>query len=584
VRLSRAFVPTLKETPAEATAASHVLMLRSGMARQLMAGVYTHLPFGWRTMNKVMYIIREEMDAIGAQEMFMPALNPLDVWEETGRASDFGDVLMRLTDRKGKKLCLAPTHEEVICFNARDFIRSYRDLPQIWYHIQLKFRDEERPRGGVLRTCQFIMKDSYTLDCDDEGLDYGYNLHRQAYMNIFSRSGLHYFVVGASSGLMGGSASEEFMVPSISGEDRVARCEACGYAANVEVASSKPEPKIFDDEPLEKIPTPNMRTIEDLGRELGIPAERTAKSRVYIDSDGKPALVLVRGDYEVNEEKLLSIFGADFRPAHPEEVQQYTGAMPGSVGPVNLKGMRIFADDLLRGTKGMVSGANENDFHYKGIDLERDAEIDLYGDFRLVIDGDPCPTCGEPLKVLDCIEVGHIFKLGTKYADAMGARFLDEDGKERPIVMGSYGIGVERIAASAIEQDCDDNGIVWPLSIAPYQVHLLSANPNDERVVEVSEEIYRQLLNAGIEVLYDDRSASAGFKFKDADLLGIPYRVIVGSRGIAGGEVELQWRKDGTKEMIEPGEELVARLHEIIDEEMARLRSQCAYPVKREDL
>jgi prolyl-tRNA synthetase len=584
VRLSRAFIPTLKETPAEATAASHVLMLRAGMARQLMAGVYTHLPLGWRTMNKIMQIIREEMDAIGAQELYMPAINPLDVWEETGRATDFGDVLMRLTDRKGKKLCLAPTHEEVVCFNARDFIRSYRDLPQIWYHIQLKFRDEERPRGGVLRTCQFIMKDSYTLDVDQKGLDYGYSLHRQAYMNIFSRAGLRYFVVGASSGLMGGSASEEFMVPSISGEDRVARCEACGYAANVEVAASKPEPKVFKSEKLEKIPTPGMRTIEDLVRELGIEVERTAKSRVYIDGDGKPVLVLVRGDHEVNEQKLLKVLGADFRPAHPDEVKQYTGALPGSVGPVGLEGMRIIADELLQGTKGMVSGANEDDFHFKGIEPARDAKIDLFGDFRVVNESDPCPACGMPLKVLDCIEVGHIFKLGTKYADAMGARYLDEGGKERPIVMGSYGIGVERIAASAIEQDCDSGGIVWPLSIAPYHVHLLSANPNDEQVLRISEELYRKLLEAGIEVLYDDRQSSAGFKFKDADLLGIPYRVVIGTRGVAEGVVELQWRKDGSKEMIEPGEKLIARLLKMIDEEMKNLRSQCEYPVKREEL
>jgi prolyl-tRNA synthetase len=584
VRLSRAFVPTLKETPAEATAASHVLMLRAGMARQLMAGVYTHLPLGWRTMNKVMQIIREEMDAIGAQELYMPALNPLEVWEETGRAGDFGDVLMKLTDRKGKKLCLAPTHEEVVCFNARDFIRSYRDLPQIWYHIQLKFRDEERPRGGVLRTCQFIMKDSYTLDVDQKGLDYGYALHRQAYMNIFSRAGLHYFVVGASSGLMGGSASEEFMVPSISGEDRVARCEACGYAANVEVASSRPEPKVFKSEKLEKIPTPGMRTIEDLVRELGIEVERTAKSRVCIDSNGKPVLVLVRGDYEVNDEKLLKVLGPDFRPAHPDEVKQYTGAQPGSVGPVGLKGMRIFADEMLKGTKGMMSGANEDDFHFKGIELARDAQVDLYGDFRVVKEGDPCPSCGKPLKVLDCIEVGHIFKLGTKYADAMGARYLDEGGQERPIVMGSYGIGVERIAASAIEQDCDEGGIVWPLSIAPYQVHLLSSNPNDEKVLEVSEKLYRMLLEAGIEVLYDDRQSSAGFKFKDADLIGIPYRIVVGTKSVAEGVVELQWRKDGRTEKFAPDEKLIARLRKMIDEEMKRLRSQCEYPVKSEAL
>ncbi len=579
MRLSRAFVPTLKEEPSDAAARSHVLMLRAGMVRQLVAGIYTHLPFGWRTMSKIMQIIREEMDAIGAQELYMPALNPLEIWDETGRAGDFGDVLFRLPDRKGKRLCLAPTHEEVICFHARDHIRSYRDLPQIWYHIQLKFRDEERPRGGVLRGRQFIMKDSYTLDVDEAALDHGYDLHRQAYENIFSRCGLHYFIVGASSGLMGGSASQEFMVPSVSGEDRVARCGACGYAANVDVAASGVEPVLFDDEPLEKISTPGQKTIEDLVAFLGIPAERTAKSRLYVDSDGKPVLVLTRGDYEFNEEKLLGHLGAGFRPAHPEEIVEIAGAQAGSVGPVGLEGVKILADELLEGVHGLVSGANEDDFHYKGINLERDADVDAYGDFRVVVDGDPCSQCGEPMKILDCIEVGHIFKLGTKYADAMGARFLDEDGVEKPIVMGSYGIGVERIAASAIEQDCDDAGIVWPLSIAPYQVHLLSANADDKKVVEAAEDMYRRLLEAGFEVLYDDRDTTAGFKFKDADLLGIPFRLVVGSRGLRGGTVELQHRKDGASENL-TSDKVAARLRELIDAELQRLREKCVYPVE----
>ena len=402
-------------------------------------------------------------------------------------------------------------------------------------------------------------------------------------MNIYSRCGLDYFVVGASSGLMGGSASEEFMVPSVSGEDRVARCVACGYAANVEVAGAKAEPKIFGGEELEKISTPDQRTIEGLVEFLSIEVERTAKSRVYIDADGKPVLVLVRGDYEVNEEKLLGALGGEFRPAHPEEVQQHTGALPGSVGPVGLEGVRILADELLKGTRGMVSGANEDDFHYKGIDFERDVKVDAWGDFRVINEGDPCPSCGEPLKVLDCIEVGHIFKLGTKYADAMGATFLDEKGTEKPIVMGSYGIGVERIAASAIEQDFDDGGIVWPLSIAPFQVHLMSANPNDAQVVETAERLYGELLDAGLEVLYDDRQASAGFKFKDADLLGMPYRVVVGSKAVAEGKVELQQRKSGEQEKIDPAE-LIGRLRGLIDAEMERLRSQCEYPVERDSI
>ena len=580
MRLGRAFIPTLKEDPADATARSHVLMLRSGMVRRLMAGVYTYLPFGWRTMSKIMNIIREEMDAIGGQELYMPALNPLDIWEETGRAGDFGDVLMRLTDRKGKKLCLAPTQEEVICFHARDHIRSYRDLPQIWYHIQIKFRDEERPRGGVLRGRQFIMKDSYTLDVDDKGLDYGYDLHRQAYENIFSRSGLRYFIVGASSGLMGGSASQEFMVPSISGEDRVAHCANCGYASNVEVATSREEPIIFEDEPLEKVSTPGQKTVEELQNFMNITPDRVAKSRMYIDGEGKPVLTLVRGDYEVNEEKLLRHLGADFRPGHPDEVKEHTGAFPGSVGPVGLEEVRILADNLLKGARGMVSGANEDDYHYKGINLERDSNIELFDDLRFINDGDPCPQCGSELRILDCIEVGHIFKLGTKYADAMGAKYLDEAGKEHSIVMGSYGMGVERIAASAIEQDCDGSGIVWPLSIAPFQVHLLSVKVDEEGFRETAENLYKILLDADIEVLYDDRDASAGFKFKDADMLGVPYRLVVGSKGRKEGKVELQFRKDGSTEMLAI-DNVVPRLRKLIDAEMERLRSACVYPVDR---
>lgn len=584
MRLSRAFVPTLKEDPADATAKSHVLMLRSGMIRRLMAGIYTHLPFGWRTMLKIMNIIREEMNAIGAQELYLPALNPLDIWEETGRAQDFGDVLMKLTDRKGKKLCLAPTHEEVICFHARDHVHSYRDMPQIWYHIQNKFRDEERPRGGVLRSRQFFMKDSYTLDAAPEGLDYAYDLHAQAYKNIYSRCGLaDFFIVGASSGLMGGSASQEFMVPSHSGEDLVARCKSCGYASNVEVAKSKPQVRVFDDRPLEKVATPDKKTIEDLVDFLSVPIEQTAKSRVYIDSDGKPVLVLVRGDYDVNEEKLLPILGPDLRPGHPDEVFEYTGANIGSVGPVGLQGFKILADEMLKGTGGLVSGANEDDYHYIGINLDRDAKVDNFGDFRIVKEGDLCPECGAPMVVLVCIEVGHIFKLGAKYADAMGATFQDEEGREKPIIMGSYGMGAERIAASAIEQDCDDDGIVWPLSIAPFQVHLLSANVDDERVIKAAGKLYGELLDAGIEVLYDDRDASAGFKFKDANLLGIPYRLVAGTKGIEEGMIELQMRKDGSSETHKP-EAVIPRLQELIDAEMERLRSKCVYPVKKEDI
>lgn len=579
MRLSRAFAPTLKEVPADATAPSHVLMLRSGMIKQLMAGVYSHLPFGWRVLKKVQYIIREEMDAIGGQEVHLPALNPLDVWQETNRAEDFGAVQFKLKDRKGSKLVLAPTHEEIVCFHARDTIRSYRDLPQIWYQIQTKFRDEERPRGGVLRGRQFIMKDSYTLDVTEDSLDRNYNLHRQAYENIYNRCGLKFYIVGASSGLMGGTGSQEFMVPSVSGEDTIAICEESGYAANLEIATSKFEPVHHDIEDLEKIPTPGQRTIEDLVEFLSIPIEKTAKSRVYIDPDEKPVLILVRGDYEVNDEKLLGILGMGFRPAHPEEVKEHTGAEPGSVGPVGFKG-RIIADQLLEGANALVSGANEDDFHYRGISLERDAEVDEYRDVRVIKEGDPCPLSGKPLKLVPCIEVGHIFKLGTKYSKAMGATVLAEDGSEVPIIMGSYGIGVERIAASAIEQNFDDFGIIWPVSIAPYQVHLLTANANIPEVVEAAEKLYSELIDAGIEVLYDDRDAKAGFKFKDADLIGVPYRIVVGKKGLENGVVEFTNRRFGrdSREDVPP-EEVVAKAFDQIQAEFAELDSKSEYPL-----
>ena len=584
MRLSRAFVPTLKEVPSDATAPSHVLMLRSGMVRQIMAGVYSHLPFSWKVISKIQNIVREEMNAIGGQEVRLPALNPKETWAETNRVDDFGQVLFHLKDRKGTEIVLAPTHEEIVCYHARDMIRSYRDMPQIWYQIQLKFRDEERPRGGMLRTRQFIMKDAYTLNATQEGLDKAYDLHRQAYENVYSRCGLEYFIVGASSGLMGGSGSQEFMVPSVSGEDKVAWCKESGYAANVEVATAKIEPVIYEEEELEKISTPGQKTIEDLVGFLSIPIERTAKSRVYITADEKPVLILVRGDYEVNEEKLLGIIGKDFRPAHAEEVKQYTGAGPGSVGPIGFEG-KIYADELLQGTQGMVSGANEDDYHYKGISLARDAKIESFVDCRIVKEGDLCPISGKPMKVLDCIEVGHIFKLGTKYSKAMGANFLDENGKEQPIIMGSYGIGIERIAACAIEQNFDDYGIIWPMSIAPFQVHLLTANANKEDVVAKGEELYKELLDAGIEVLYDDRNASAGFKFKDADLIGVPFRITVGKKGLDQGFVEVTNRREGrdSRQDIKP-EDVVAFIKEKVEAEMKKLNSKVEYLLKPEEL
>jgi len=552
MRYSRAFIPTLRQLPADAQAVSHQLMLRAGLIRQLAAGVYSFLPLGWRVMQKVMRIIREEMDRIGAQEFHFPALNPAEIWQQTGRIQTMGDVLFHIKNREG--LVLAPTHEEVVAFHARQHIRSYRELPQIWYQIQPKFRNEPRPRFGVLRGRQFTMKDSYSLDADWEGLDRSYELHAQAYRRIFTRCGLRFFVVGASSGAMGGSASQEFMVESPAGEDTCARCSRCGYAANVEIARSAVEPtaRLPESAPLERFATPGVRTIDDLITQHGIPEERCAKALVYI-ADGEPVLVLLRGNDELNEAKLQAVLGAAaLRPATPEELRQYTGASAGSIGPIGLPTpMRIIADERLRDANELVSGANADGYHYRHIDLRRDCRIDLYADVRTVQPGEPCPECGAALEVVRAIEVGHIFKLGTKYSEALGARFLDEHGHERPIVMGSYGIGVERIIAAFIEQNHDEHGICWIPAIAPYHVHLLALGiERSDAVRQHSDKLYSSLWAAGVEVLYDDREESAGVKFNDADLLGLPLQLIVSARGLEAGTVELKERRSGRRHHV----------------------------------
>jgi prolyl-tRNA synthetase len=572
MRYSRAFIPTLRQLPADAQAVSHQLMLRAGLIRQLAAGVYSFLPLGWRVMQKVMRIIREEMDRIGAQEFHFPALNPAEIWQQTGRIQTMGDVLFHIKNREG--LVLAPTHEEVVAFHARQHIRSYRELPQIWYQIQPKFRNEPRPRFGVLRGRQFTMKDSYSLDADWEGLDRSYELHAQAYRRIFTRCGLRFFVVGASSGAMGGSASQEFMVESPAGEDTCARCSRCGYAANVEIARSAVEPtaRLPESTPLERFATPGVRTIDDLITQHGIPEERCAKALVYI-ADGEPVLVLLRGNDELNEAKLQAVLGAAaLRPATPEELRQYTGASAGSIGPIGLPTpMRIIADERLRDANELVSGANADGYHYRHIDLRRDCRIDLYADVRTVQPGEPCPECGAALEVVRAIEVGHIFKLGTKYSEALGARFLDEHGHERPIVMGSYGIGVERIIAAFIEQNHDEHGICWIPAIAPYHVHLLALGiERSDAVRQHSDELYSSLWAAGVEVLYDDREESAGVKFNDADLLGLPLQLIVSARGLEAGTVELKERRSGRRHHVALAE-AVDKVVELLQEIQAML-------------
>ncbi|OGU18666.1 MAG: proline--tRNA ligase [Ignavibacteria bacterium GWA2_55_25] len=549
MRFSKAFIPTQKEIPADATIPSHQLMLRAGLMRQLTAGVYVYLPLGYKAMLKAMQVVREEMNAIGGQEFHLPALNPESLWIQTGRRNVPNFIL----SIKERDLVLAPTHEEVIAWIASMHIQSYKDLPQIWYQIQTKFRNEPRPRSGVLRGRQFIMKDSYSLDASWEGLDKSYDLHAEAYRNTFTRCGIRYFVVGASSGAMGGTGSQEFMVEAPHGEDTVALCTQCDYAANLEIASST-LPKVTRKEGssnVEEVHTPNVRTIDQLAEFLKVPHERLAKSVVY-RHNGSPLLVLMVGNDQLNESKLIAALGGgEVSPMNAEALKGLTGADGGSIGPVNLKGFKIIADKRLEGANGLISGANRNDYHLSNIDLQRDVTLDGYYDLRTIEPGEACPKCGSALKVSNAIELGHIFKLGTKYSEALNVTFLDEGGAGKPVIMGSYGIGIERIVACAIEQGHDDNGIVWDKALAPYPVHVIAVNMNSKDVVLAANQVYRFLTEAGIEALFDDRgNVSPGFKFKDADLLGMPFQVIVGEKGLKNGQLEIKRRKTGERTMV----------------------------------
>lgn len=560
MRLSKYFVPTLKEVPSDAIVPSHILMLRAGMVRMLSAGIYSFLPLGYKVVKKVSEIIREEMDAIGGQEFHLPALNPKEIWEETGRVDAFGDILFHI---KNRDYVLAPTHEEIMTFHARNVVKSYKDMPQIWYQIQTKFRNEPRPKSGVIRGRQFLMKDSYSFDISWEALDKSYELHDKAYRKIFDRCGLKYFVVGASSGAMGGTGSEEFMVKSAAGEDTVAYCESCGYAANVEVATSKPFIRERDSESksIYEIHTPNVKSIDELCAFLNIEEEVCAKSRVYI-ANGEAVLILMQGNDEVNETKLEKVLGVNVRPAHPDELKEIAGADAGSIGPIGFKG-KIIADLRLKNRNNLFSGANKNDYHIGGIDLNRDVSEIEYADLRIVNSGEGCPKCGNLLEVFPAIELGHIFKLGTKYSESMKAFFLDENGKEKPIIMGSYGIGVERVIACFIEQNHDTKGIVWNKTLAPFLVHLISINPKNENVAKTCETVYNELRTSGIEVLYDDRDASPGFKFNDADLLGMPIQVIIGEKKLKENKAEIKIRKTDERFDVEL-KDLMGKVKELL--------------------
>ena len=551
MRWSKLFIPTLRDAPADAEAASHKLLVRGGFIRQLHAGHYSLLPLGLRVHDKVENIVRQGMEEIGAQEFLLPAMHPASIWQRSGRWESVGPEMFRLQDRKEADLALGMTHEEVFAEIARE-ITSYRSLPQTWYQIQWKFRDEPRPKSGLLRVREFAMKDSYSFDLDDAGLDRSFEIHREAYTRIFERLSLDAIAVQASSGMMGGTGSVEFMVASPAGEDDIARCAGCGYAANVERATSVLAPVEDGDtsDDLVRFPTPGVRTIAALETvEGGAPAHRQIKTMVMV-LDGSMTLALVRGDHQLNLQKLADGTGAvDIRPAEPAETLERLGAHPGSLGAVGVKDLPIVADHCLRGRRNLATGANADGWHYSGVDIERDIAVDEWLDLREVSAGEPCVNCGRPLEVVRCIEAGHIFKLGRRYAEAMGAAVLDADGVERTITMGSYGIGIGRAMAAVAETHHDDRGLIWPVAVAPYETVITVASMRDDAAVAAAERLYGELQGLGVEVLLDDRDARAGVKFADAELVGIPWRITVG-RALAEGAVELTDRTNGETQRV----------------------------------
>ena len=563
MRWSSLFIPTLRDAPAEADAVSHRLLVRGGFMRQLQSGHYSMLPLGWKVHQKVGEVIRQEMDDIGAQEFLLPAMHPASVWQASGRWESMGDEMFRLTDRKGADLALGMTHEEVFAGIAGE-LNSYRDLPQLWYQIQWKFRDEPRPKSGLLRVREFAMKDSYSFDLDDAGLDRSFDLHHDAYQRIFRRLDLDALPVEASSGAMGGSASIEFMVESSAGEDDVAICGDCGYSANVERATSalpEVENRSGGDAP-ERFATPGIRTIAALA-EAGHPPEHQVKTLVY-RVDGALTLILLRGDHPFLEQKFVDATGAvEVVPADGDEIRAALGASPGSLGAVGVADLTIYADEALRSRSGMTTGANEDDVHLEGVDVERDMAVDHWLDLRSILDGEACASCGAALRIARCIEAGHIFKLGRRYSEAMGVTVLDADGVNRVPTMGSYGIGVGRAMAAVAETHHDENGLVWPMSIAPYEVVLTVVKVDHEESMGCAERLYDELRAAGVDVLLDDRDGRPGVKFADAELIGIPLRVTIGPRGLENSIVELTARADGERHDV-PVDDVVARLVDLV--------------------
>jgi prolyl-tRNA synthetase len=550
MRLSHLFFATLRDDPAEADMASHRLLVRSGYVRQLGSGIYSLLPLGFRANHRVEEVIREEIDNIGGQEMSMPVVHPAELWKESGRYFKIGPELVRFKDRSGRDMVLAMTHEEVVGSLLRDLVKSYRQLPMIVYHFQTKFRDEPRARGGLIRVREFVMKDSYSCDVDDAGLDRSYQLHYEAYERIFRRLGLDAIVVGADVGIMGGSLAHEFMVLNEFGEDTLVLCDACGYAANQQIAPvAPPKPSTEQPDPMEEVATPGTTTIAKLTEHLGIGPGRTAKAGFFVTGDGRLVTAIVRGDYDINETKLVNAARAvgGIRPARVEEIQA-AGMEPGYGSPIGAHGTLVIVDQIAAASPNLVAGANKVGFHYRSVNVGRDFVPDLVADLVSVREGDPCPTCGSPVKLRQGIEVGNIFKLGTDFTVPLGATFLGEDGQSHPIVMGSYGIGLGRTLACVVEAHHDDKGIVWPVEVAPYPAHLVSiGGAREPRVAEVAERLHQVALDAGREILYDDRDESPGVKLTDAELLGMPTILTVSPRSLAAGGVEVTDRATGER-------------------------------------
>lgn len=551
MKMSRLYAPTLKEDPAEAELASHRLLLRAGMIRKEAAGLYTYLPLAWRAIRKIENIVRDEMDSHDAQELMMPIMVDAELWRESGRIDAYGKELVRFKDRHDREFVLGPTHEETITALVRNELRSYKQLPVNLYHIQDKFRDEFRPRYGLMRGREFIMKDAYSFSATQESLQEEYDKMKEAYANICVRCGVHALPVVADSGEIGGDTSVEFMALADAGEASLVYCDDCGFAADDEAASTKVAvTEGPGDGTLKKVETPGLGTIEAVAEFFGFPKNGTRKSLALIDAEGKPVVAIVPGDHELNDCKAEHVFGKGYRMMTDEELDEY-GLFKGFIGPVNLPaGIKLVCDSSLKDSKSWACGANEIDYHYTGACPDRDFTVDEWAGLVTVLAGDPCPHCGKPLSAARGIEVSQVFQLGTKYSEAMGAAFMDEDGKEKPLIMGCYGVGVSRTLAAIVEQHNDENGIIWPVSVAPYEVSVIPLDPKKEDCAAATDKLVQELIEAGLDVVVDDRDERPGFKFADNDLMGFPFQVVIGKRGLKNGTFELKDRATGEREDI----------------------------------